>query len=253
MKAVFNFLKFLALATWVLVASMIITLISVTSPNWTPVNFLITQNPLIGRSRKSIGSNIGYKWFNKNVFRTKALQFTEGVSASRDVQKAFFTLCQAFAKNVLSVIRIGMKQQATEMPAYSYYIGWLLRNAGNAYPGPATIDEAKVIMSKGTLQQPSDMVFSAVAGKKIDFTWTDDSETGNALATDIFHAVWYNQTKNLFGSELTGIVKRSDGNWSLAIPSYSNLDVVFGWAFFTDAAGQIVSDSGVSQEISILT
>jgi hypothetical protein len=253
MKAIFNFIKFLALATWVLVASIIITLISVTSPNWTPVNFLITQNPLIGRARKSIGSNIGYKWFNKNVFRTKALQFTEGVSASREIQKLFFKACQAFSKSMLSAVRIGMKQQATDMPAYSWFIGWLLRNAGNSYPGPATLDLDVTIISKGTLQQPATLAIAPASSESVKIDWDDDSGSGNALATDKLMVAWFNPTTDVGGSELTGTVKRADATTTLKIPGAVAGDVLQVWAFFTDASGSIVSDSGFPTEITVLT
>ncbi len=253
MKNLFNAFKFALTLLWVLIASMIIQVISVTSPNWTPVNFLITQNPLIGRARKSLGSNIGYKWFNKNVFRTKALQFTEGVSVARDVQKLFFKECQAWSKSFLTSVRIGFKQQATQMPPYSWYIGWLLREAGNIYPGPSAIIPGQVIMSKGTLQRPADLSFAAKPNFSVDITWTDDSGTGNALATDCLLMAWFNITKFKPGSELVGTVKRPAENHMIPLPDATAGDTVHFWAYFVSADGSIVSDSLVSTQLTMIS
>lgn len=236
-------------ALWILVASIIIAAISATSPNWRPVNYLITTNPLIGRSRKSLAGNVAYKWFNKNVWRSKPAQFTEGVSAPRDVQKTFFTDCQRWAKGLLESVRLGFVQQATEMPAYSWFIGWLLREAGDSYPGPTAVDHELVIAAKGTLQRPVDLAIAYKAIGQVELTWTDDSGTGNALATDEVMLAWYNQTLNLFGSELTGTVKRAAEVWTVDVPGIASNDDVYYWAYLASANHQITSDSDIATKV----
>lgn len=236
-------------ALWILVASIVIAAISATSPNWRPVNYLITTNPLIGRSRKSLAGNVAYKWFNKNVWRSKPAQFTEGVSASREVQKTFFTDCQRWSKGLLENVRLGFVQQATEMPAYSWFIGWLLREAGDSYPGPTVVDETKVIAAKGTLQRPIDVLIAYLSSTQVRITWSDDSGTGNALATDGCMLAWYNSTQNTFGSELTGTVKRSAETWSYTTPGITGDDEVYYWFYLASANEQIVTDSDIATKV----
>jgi plastocyanin len=253
MKTLFNVLLFALQSVWVIVASMIIAVISVTSPNWTPVRYLISQNPLIGSSRKSLGNNIAYRWFNKNVWRTKALTFTPGMASTQIAQREFFTSVQSFCRSFLSTIRIGFNQQTSEMPAYSYAIGYNLRNAPNASDPPDAMSEEDAVVALGTLKRPNDLVSTAPAGKKIKWTWTNDSGQGNALATDKAMICWHNTTKATFGSELTGTVKRPAGTIEQVIPGGANEDLVYGWIFFVSADDTLVSDSLAAASFELVT
>jgi hypothetical protein len=238
---------------WWLISSTILAAITATSPNWSPTRSLITQNPLIGRSSKSIGSNVGYRWFNKNVFRTKPLIFTEGVSAPREIQKLFFKDAQLWAKRLLDTIRLGLKQQAIEMPAYSWFIGWLLREAGDSYPGPTAVDIAKIEVSKGTLTGLADLAITPVAGNKFDFAWTDNSGSGNALATDGVYVAWWNPVQLIGGSELTGTVKRDDALINDFDVNSDTDDDVYFWVFCASANEAITSNSDIATKVKSIT
>lgn len=102
-------------------------------------------------------------------------------------------------------------------------------------------------ITTGGLYNPGILSFAcANTGDLCVFEW-EINLVGEALSTDLGHAVVYNETQDkfFFGSPTA----RSEGGVTVIATGANLNDVMHGWIFFVNALGTIVSDSAYATDV----
>lgn len=96
-------------------------------------------------------------------------------------------------------------------------MSYMLRYAVTGDGEQATIDFDKTLLAQGSLTTATDAAVQVEAGKAT-FTWTDNSNTGNAVATDKVMVLAYNKDKQETVYN-TAAATRADGTAELVLPA----------------------------------
>ena len=108
-----------------------------------------------------------------------------------------------------------------------------------------------MIVAKGTLTGADEGTASAAAGHIVNITWSDNSGTGDALATDNAMALLINPTKKTIMQDTT-TKTRADGSLQLTVPSKWVGDLVHAYLSFKTPTGDKVADSIFLASITIV-
>lgn len=184
----------------------------------------IKQGILGGFSGK-VGPVIGASWKGKAVMRSQALSYADANTIEQQQQRAKFALLSVFLANCASFVTLGMRGVAKGMTP----LNDALRRCFNAnaitgtWPN-YTIDYSKAILAYGIVDLPYN-ASAAVNGSDIDFSWSDNSNIGNALADDIVMVIAYNDDKksNIVN---TNAAQRSVRAAQLTIPTEWSGDTI---------------------------
>lgn len=119
-----------------------------------------------------------------------------------------------------------------------YYV---LQNAISGIAPNFEVDYASALLSRGSLLKPAGAAIT-MGSEQVEVNWTDNTGTGNALATDVAMLVVYNPVKKNAVSSLEGN-SRPDGTATLLVPADYVGDTVHVYMAFISADGNLVSDS----------
>jgi hypothetical protein len=206
------------------------------------VLFAVTQNLLSGKSKGKIGNLVMTSWKNLNVLKSKPLEVRNPKTVAQTAQRVKFNLILQFFRNIASAVNIGFKQYTSDMSAYNKFMSTNLLIDGITSGDPQTIDYSKIIVAKGTLTGFSNLTNTPTVGHSVEVRWDDNSGQGNALATDLFKYVAFNETKNEF-STISHTTPRGDTVEDVSTANWDTGDTVHIWCFFASADLSIVSDS----------
>ena len=98
-------------------------------------------------------------------------------------QQEKFKVVIAFLETMVGLLRITYKNFATRMTAFNSAMSYHIKDAIDGIYPNYVIDYSLAQVSKGSLPNAIAPVATAT-GTDINFTWTDNSGTGTALATD---------------------------------------------------------------------
>lgn len=189
----------------------------------------IKQGVLGGFSGK-VGAVVGSRW--KSVYYMRGLtdHVNDKNSLKQQAQRAKFAVAQAFAHDVLGFVRYGYSPELGNRTPYNGLVSYLLRHAMTGSGTDWELDFEKVMVSRGTLT-PVKQASASVSGNTVSFTWTDNSGSGDAKATDVAMVLVYN--KNTGEADYnTSAGVRSDGQCQFTLPAgwgSANLAVYLGF------------------------
>ena len=212
----------------------------------------IVQNPITGRTKKKFGTAVFAKQFTKNTMRTKPIEVKNPKTLLQRQQRSKFSLMVALARMFLSFIRVGFRQVAIEMSAFNMFMKNNIKDViSGVYPA-YTIDFTKLIVTKGTLTGADNPTATAIAGHKITIDWTDNTGTGDALATDKAMQLVINYDKGTVVQDTT-TKTRVDATNDLLVPASWVGDEVHVYLSFMNEAGARIADSLYLDSVTILT
>jgi len=252
MKKIFSFLASMAMFLYSVIVLSIVVLVEFFAPFHQWCQYAITQNILFGRMKGKIGNLITYTNFGQNVVRSKPLTINDAGSAVQLAQRSLMSAVVEFCRIMLGAIQIGYSNFTTEMSAFSYALSQTLLNAKNANDPPDGILLSSCSVSKGNLIGIPDVTYTPESGLKVSIEWTNNSENGNALETDVIYVAWVRTDMTMFGSELVGSVKRSHEEMTISCDGCTAGDEIRVYVFLGSADLSIISESQVSAELTLL-
>jgi Family of unknown function (DUF6266) len=205
---------------------------------------MVVQNPLIGRSKGSMGGATFTTWKGLNVVKTKAVSVanpnTEKQQRNRNILSAIVKLYRALA----IYANIGFIQGAVKKSAYNAFTGYNIMNGTATVVGGAVeLVMSALKLSKGTLEPTVLGVITGDASSTSVQVAFSSSVAGNQKATDKFYAVIAKPDGEVVGKS-AGAVLRSAGSVTIAI---TESGLAAGschlYTFFANDEGKIASDN----------
>lgn len=200
----------------------------------------ISQGILGGFSGK-VGTVIGGTWKSIHYMRAIATSVKDSRTEKQLFQRSKFLASINFLKTATPFVRIGFRNYAYRQSEFNAAMSHMLRYAVTGDGEQATIDFEKTLLAQGSLTMATDAAVQVEAGKAT-FTWTDNSDTGNAAATDKVMVLAYNKDKEETVYN-TAAATRADGTAELVLPaSWADNALAVYLAFYSED-GQRVSNS----------
>ena len=198
---------------------------------------------ILGGFNGTVGTVIGGSWKGIEYMRSRPARRANNPTQAQLEQQAKFKTVIFFLETMIGLIRITYKDFAIRMTAFnsamSYHVKFAVTGTYPAYE----IDYSLAQISKGSLPNAT-APSAAVSGSNINFTWTDNSGTGTALATDqAIFAVYCAATHQPIYTTMGG--ERSAGSGSL------NVTPLLGQTVETYIA--FISEDGKNVATSIYT
>jgi len=146
----------------------------------------ITQNPLIGASKGSLGNVTMTRLRGKNILKNKAINNYSDPTPTQLRNNFAFALLVAFSRTIKSLYRAGFKEVATSMSEYNKF---MQLNNPEALTGSTVvdtaIDPAKIVIAQGTGSAPLSLIESEVAGGIVtiqaQYSGEDKPSTGSLM------------------------------------------------------------------------
>lgn len=111
----------------------------------------ITQNTLIGRSRKKIGGVIMSKWKGLNVIRSKPLQVKNPQAPGQRGQRNKWTIMNLLFRPLLTLLNAGFNSLAINKSAYNVAFSKNAEFIDVTNPDAPVFDTAEFLFSQGNL------------------------------------------------------------------------------------------------------
>ena len=200
----------------------------------------ISQGVLGGFSGK-VGNVVGGTWKGIDYMRIKPANVSNPRTAGQVDQRSKFSTTLKFLQSMTDFLRVGFKLYANKMTQFNAAMSYNLNNAiTGSYPN-FTIDYANALVSRGGLVGAANAAVSS-SGGLVEFTWDDNTGSGNAQATDKALLVVYNPTKDESIYDSTGAV-RSATSQNLGMPASYVGDDVEAFIGFLSEDGKEVANS----------
>lgn len=200
----------------------------------------ISQGILGGFSGK-VGTVIGSTWKSIHYMRAIATSVKDSRTEKQLIQRSKFLASINFLKTVTPFVRIGYRNYAYRQSEFNAAMSYMLKYAVTGDGEQATIDFDKTLLAQGSLTTATDAAVQVEAGKAT-FTWTDNSNTGNAVATDKVMVLAYNKDRQETVYN-TAAATRADGTAELVLPASWADDALAVYLAFYSEDGQRVSNS----------
>jgi hypothetical protein len=195
---------------------------------------------ILGGFSGTVGTVVGGNWKGIDYMRSKSGKRKGGNTPAQLAQQEKFKLAMQFLQPFSGLLSISFRDYAVKMTGINNAMQYLLNNAiSGVYPA-FSIDYPSVLISRGDLPNGGAPAAVLNAGA-IDFSWTDNSGTGKALATDQALLVVYCADLKQVEWQLNG-AKRSDAAGSLAVAQFAGKQVQT-WLGFISADGKFIASS----------
>ncbi|MDP4214059.1 MAG: DUF6266 family protein, partial [Bacteroidota bacterium] len=163
-----------------------------------------------------MGTGVGVMWRGLPVIRSRPRRRTSGFSPRELEQQAKFALMSKFLRSLIPLLNQSFRPEAAHLTGYNKAFSYNVKNAiAGVYPALA-LDYPVVLLGRGDLPNVlSPSAASPVTGR-LDFSWTDNSGKGRALATDQAFAAAYNEELKKWEYNLN-LAPRSAGSCTMDI------------------------------------
>jgi hypothetical protein len=196
---------------------------------------------ILGSFSGKLGTVVGGTWRGIPYMRSlPTISKNRKQSFAQEVQQAKFALAQNFLRNFGSLLNNSFQEVAGQTQRNEALAIVLNQAVGGTYPN-LMIDYGMVLVSKGSLKKPVNPDVLSDQPGKIKFSWTDDTGSGNAKASDKAILVAYDEQ---FGDVIfvTDGATRSSGQAELDAGFFSGKPV-HTWLGFISENGKLKSDS----------
>jgi len=201
----------------------------------------INQGILEGVSGQ-VGNVIGGTWKGIDYLRIKPSSVANPKTPDQVDQRTKFVTVLRFLQPITEFLRTGFKKYASGMTQFNSAMSYNLLNAvTGTYPN-FSIDYGSALVSKGNLTGALNPAVTSSSAGVVDFSWDNNTGSGNAQGTDKTLLVIYNPSKEQAVYETEG-ASRSVTSDSLAVPSDFSGDTVEAFIGFISEDGKQIADS----------
>lgn len=218
-----------------------------------PIILTVTQNPLIGRARKSFANNVFTTYKGLNVVKAKPLSVanpnTEKQQVFRNAQKMIVELYRAAS----AVIKLGFQQTANPLSPYNAFVSYNRLNAFDySTPPTPSLQPADVLFSKGSMT-PTEMtsIILDESDGTAEFNWSTGAVDASQNANDTLSVVILNGNDGSLVHAVNTAIKRSAGIASLNVVGIQEPLPYNVYTFFSSSTEKKSSDSSHQQVAAI--
>jgi hypothetical protein len=194
---------------------------------------------ILGPISGKVGTVVGSSWKGIDYIRSKSTR-RKGFSARQRDQQFRFSAAINFVSTMNDLLDITFKRYALKKSGSNAALSYTMLHAITGTSPDYQVDFAKALVSHGKLPNASAPA-ATVTGKAIHFTWTDNSGSGKAAATDnavlVAYCKNYNQTIYTTMSAV-----RSAKAAVLDVSNFAGFEAEV-WIAFLSADGKVASDS----------
>lgn len=197
---------------------------------------------ILGAFSGKVGPVVGATWRGKDVMRSLPKKSNRLATPFQQQQRTKFTMTNEFLGGVQPVIKRYFGNDTGLKTRRNAAMSYLMKEAIVFNDPNYEWDYTKVLISKGDLLGINNGAVVAGTGQNLDFSWTDNSGQGEAVATDKLVVVVYEPTTKATVYSLEA-GSRSSGSASLELPNFlSGLEVQV-WATFVSADDKLYATS----------
>jgi len=201
---------------------------------------VIKQGILGGFSGK-VGGVVGTSWKGIAVMKSLPQSVSNPQTAGQTTQRNAFTeVVRAGSQVLTEIVKPLWDRFAQRESGYNHFVHINISN----WTGSVLSTPLLVLASSGSLEStPIDTLTATAASDNIQVDWTDNSGTGNALATDEVYIMVWNQDQNIWEGFQTAAV-RSDA--TVTVTTAMDLiaaENVYAYLAYARPDGTIVSTS----------
>lgn len=194
---------------------------------------------ILGGFSGKVGTVIGGTWKGIDYMRSQSSARRTSFSPAQLEQQAKFSTGVKFTTPMAGLFDVSFRDYAIKMTGQNNALRYTLKNAiAGAYPA-YTVDYSMALVSRGDL--PNALSPAAVTSSgAVNFSWSDNTGTGKAAATDKSILVVYCPAKQASVYTTTG-PDRSTGAGSLAVPAFVGEQVQTYIGFISEDGKNIAS------------
>jgi len=203
---------------------------------------------ILGPVSGTVGTVIGGSWKGISYLRSQPAAKKHSPTTDQIDHQLRFSVVLNFIQTMTGLIQLTFKKYAIKMSEFNAAFSYNYHNALTGSAPDYAIDFTKALVSRGEL--PNAAAPSAtVTGNSIYFTWTDNSGTGAAAATD--NAVLVVFCPNLNVTQYsTNSATRSSGAGAIDVANF-NGEMVETWIAFLSEDGKEASNSMYTGELTV--
>jgi hypothetical protein len=204
---------------------------------------------ILGGFSGIVGTVIGGTWKGIDYMRSKPNKKKGVATADQLMQQAKFTMMMRFLQTMTGLLEITFKSAANKMTEFNAAFSYNLKNAVTGLWPNFKVDYAKALVSRGNLPNAGAPAAVAAGSGIITFSWTDNSGTGNAVATDktVLAAYCPAMDSTIYTS---GTTTRADGGEKLDVTLFTG-QAVETWIAFVSAEGTDAANSLFLGELTV--
>lgn len=169
---------------------------------------------ILGGFSGRVGTVVGSSWKSVHYMRAMAISVSNPKTEKQQLQRGKFLKAINFLRTITPFVRIGYKGYEWKQSAFNAAMSYVMRNA---MTDKGAIDYDKALVTHGSLTTVMDATVS-IEADKVSYAWKDNSETGNAKATDVAMLLAYNKDRQEAIYD-TNAAMRSDNKAELTLPS----------------------------------
>ena len=200
----------------------------------------ISQGVLGGFSGK-VGNVVGGTWKGIDYMRIKPANVANPRTEGQVDQRSKFSTVLRFLQPMTDFLRVGYKLYANKMTQFNAAMSYNLNNSiTGAYPN-FMIDYASALVTRGNLTGAANGAVTSPSAGSVEVTWTDNSGSGSAQATDKALIVLLNTTRGEAVFTTAG-PERTDASAAIPVPSeYSGEDVEVFLGFVSESGTKVAN------------
>ncbi|WP_439474483.1 DUF6266 family protein [Algoriphagus formosus] len=196
---------------------------------------------ILGGVSGQVGNVIGGTWKGIDYLRIKPSSVANPRTEGQVDQRSKFSTVLRFLQPMTDFLRVGFKLYANRMTQFNAAMSYNLNNAvTGAYPN-FMIDYASALVTRGNLTGATNGAATSPSAGNVEATWTDNSGSGSAQATDKALIALLNTTRGEAVFTTAGPV-RSAGSATIPVPSeYSGEDVEVFLGFVSEDGTKVAN------------
>ncbi len=196
---------------------------------------------ILGGVSGQVGNVIGGTWKGIDYLRIKPSSVANPRTEGQVDQRSKFSTVLRFLQPMTDFLRVGFKLYANRMTQFNAAMSYNLNNAvTGAYPN-FMIDYASALVTRGNLTGAANGAATSPSAGSVEVTWTDNSGSGSAQATDKALIALLNTTRGEAVFTTAGPT-RSAAAAAIPVPSeYSGEDVEVFLGFVSEDGTKVAN------------
>ena len=196
---------------------------------------------ILGGVSGQVGNVIGGTWKGIDYLRIKPSSVANPRTEGQVDQRSKFSTVLRFLQPMTDFLRVGFKLYANKMTQFNAAMSYNLNNAiTGAYPN-FMIDYTSALVTRGNLTGSANGAATSPSAGSVEVTWTDNSGSGSAHATDKALIALLNTTR-VEAVFTTAGPARSAAAAAIPVPSeYSGEDVEVFLGFVSEDGTKVAS------------
>lgn len=198
---------------------------------------------ILGGVSGQVGNVIGGTWKGIDYLRIKPSSVANPRTEGQVDQRSKFSTVLRFLQPMTDFLRVGFKLYANKMTQFNAAMSYNLNNAiTGVYPN-FMIDYASALVTRGNLTTAANGAATSSSAGSVEVTWTDNSGSGSAQATDKTLILLYNGTRGEVVFTTAGPT-RSAGTESISVPpEYTGEDVEVFLGFISEDGSKVSNNA----------